>query len=878
MSSQIKIIGAREHNLKDISLSIPKNKLVVFTGVSGSGKSSLAMDTLFVEGQRRYVESLSSYARQFLGMAKKPDVDTIVGLTPAIAINQSAISHNPRSTVGTVTEVYDYLRLLFAKIGHPHCPQCGREITTQTSQKIVEAVFHLIKENYTKGRGIRLMVLSPIVQDKKGEFSKLFENLKRQGYQRVRIDKKVFGLDEEFSLIRTNRHTIEVVVDRLVFEGKNKDFRARLSDSIETALKLSDGLVIICEIKDASFSFPKKPTKMVDHLFSEKYACPICNLSLSEFEPRNFSFNSPHGACEECDGLGVKLRIDPSLVSPWRAERLEWRYRTTISDAVRKKIEELMIIEPCLRCKGTRLKKESLSVTIEAKNIAQVSHFSLKRLFTWVKKLSPSLSEKEKEIARPILAELFKRLSFLNSVGLDYLSLDRSTRTLAVGEAQRIRLASQIGTGLSGVLYILDEPTIGLHPRDTQRLIKTLKKLRDLGNTVLVIEHDRKMIESADWIFDFGPGAGKKGGRIVAYGKLNDIWNNKKSLTGLYLKGKRKVDIKNNQSRTEGKSLRIIGCQEYNLKDIDVSLPLGQFICVTGVSGAGKSTLIQETLYRALKRHFSSSSKKKPGQYRKIEGLENIGRVLLVDQSPIGKTSRSNPATYVSVFTNIRELFSQTREARIRGYSKSYFSFNLPGGRCEECRGQGEIKVEMQFLPDVYVTCESCRGKRFTEETLEVEYKEKNITDILNLTIDEAIEFFEKIPGVLGKLEPLRKIGLGYLQLGQPSPTLSGGEAQRLKLARELVKKSPGNALYLLDEPTVGLHFEDLKKLLVVIRELVNRGNTVIVIEHNPEVIKNADWIIDLGPEGGDEGGKIVAQGRPEEVAQNRESYTGQFL
>lgn len=878
MEKYLKILGAREHNLKDINLKIPKNKLIVFTGVSGSGKSSLAMDTLFVEGQRRYVESLSSYARQFLGMAKKPDIDTIVGLSPSIAIDQSAISHNPRSTVGTVTEVYDYFRLLFAKIGHLHCPLCGREITTQSPEKITKTIAELIGKISVPGRGARLMVLAPLVRDRKGEFRKLFTNLRVKGYQRVRIDNQVFNLDEDLILIKTNKHTIEVVVDRLQIDKKS-EFKSRLKDSLRTALELSDGQVIISEVKDASFSFPEKPTKMVDHLFSQKYACPFCNLSLEKFEPRNFSFNSPHGACEECDGLGVKLRIDTSRVSPWRVERLQRRYRTTTSDAVRKSIEELMIIELCPQCQGARLKKESLSVTIMEKNIAEVSNLSFRNLLVWAKKLPKSLPKKEKEIAQSVLSEIFKRVNFLNSVGLEYLSLDRGTRTLAVGEAQRIRLASQIGSGLSGVLYILDEPTIGLHPRDTKKLIKTLKSLRNLGNTVIVIEHDREMIENADYIFDFGPGAGKNGGRIVAQGTPEEIKNNSKSLTGQYLKKKKEIEVKSESGlRREYNFLKITGCSEYNLANIDASFPLRQLICITGVSGAGKSTLVSETLYRALKRHFSSSYKEKAGEYKELLGTEHLNRVLLVDQSPIGKTPRSNPATYISAFDEIRRLFAQTKEAKIRGFSKSFFSFNVPGGRCEECQGQGEIKEQMQFLPDVYITCDTCAGKRYTQEVLEADYQEKNIADVLDLTIAEALEFFQYIPPIVKKLEALQKIGLDYLQLGQPSPTLSGGEAQRLKLARELVKASANHTLYLLDEPTVGLHFEDLKKLLIVLKQLVNKGNTIIIIEHNPDIIKNADWIIDLGPEGGEKGGRIVAQGKPEDILRNKTSYTGQVL
>lgn len=879
MKEFIEIKGARQHNLKNINLKIPKNKLVVFTGVSGSGKSSLAMDTLFAEGQRRYVESLSSYARQFLGMMDRPDVDGILGLSPAIAITQSAISPNPRSTVGTITEVYDYLRLLFARIGHPHCPKCNREISTQSAPQITKSILGFGRKAQIPKRGTRLLLLAPVVRDRKGEFRELFKNLRSKGFQRVRIDGTIFDLDEDFVLIKTNKHTIDVIVDRLVLEKKvSKETITRITDSVETALRLSDGLIIVSEVLDSSFEFPQKPKKMKDHLFSQKFACPECNISLPPVEPRTFSFNSPYGACPECNGLGKKLRIDPQKVPFWQLPRLEKRYLATKSDYVRQEIEKLMIKEVCPVCQGKRLKKDSLSITVEGRTIANVTALPIKKLFSWLQGLPGVLSEKELEIAQPIFKELNSRVSFLLSVGLDYLTLDREAGSLAAGEAQRIRLASQIGTSLSGVLYILDEPTIGLHQRDNQKLIKTLKELRNLGNTIVVIEHDREMIKNADWVVDFGPGAGKNGGRIVFSGKLKDLVKEKNSLTGRHLAGKEKIEIKGQSFENPSEFLTITGCSEHNLKNIKAFFPLGKLICVTGVSGSGKSTLVHDTLYHALASRFSSAYKEKPGKYQDVLGAEHIGRVLLVDQSPIGRTSRSNPATYISVFTDIRELFTNTPEARVRGYKKGRFSFNVPGGRCEECKGQGEIRIEMQFLPDVYVKCEVCQGKRYNSETLEVEYKGKNIAEVLGLTDEEALEFFKNIPQVVYKLGALRKIGLSYLELGQPSPTLSGGEAQRLKLARELVKKSTGTTLYLLDEPTVGLHFEDLKKLLLVLRELTAQGNTVVIIEHNPDIIKNCDFLIDLGPEGGDEGGWVIAQGTPGEITKVRESYTGRFL
>jgi len=883
MLEKIIIKGARQHNLKNINLEIPKEKLVVFSGVSGSGKSSLAMDTLYAEGQRRYVESLSAYARQFLGILPKPEVDSIEGLSPAIAIDQHGLSHNPRSTVGTVTEIYDYLRVLFARIGHPHCPKCGREVSRQTSIQITQQILEWAKEQFNNSpvKQLRLMILSPVVRDKRGEFSKLFENLRNKGFEQVRVDGRIYDLSEDLVLIKTNRHNIEVVVDKVTLgekQLKEKDFIQRIQDDVEISLDLAAGLVILSKVEDAAFQFPHKPQKMADFLYSSRFACPVCNISLPEIEPRIFSFNSPFGACPECNGLGVKLKIDPSRVSPWRAAELESRYFTTTSDVVREEIEKLMIKEICPTCQGTRLKKESLTVTINNFNIAQVCCWSLEKTFSWINNLENILeSLKEKEIARLIVPQISRRLEFLISVGVEYLTLDRAASTLSAGEGQRIRLASQVGSGLTGVLYILDEPTVGLHPKDVQRLIDTLKKLKDLGNTVVVVEHDLEVIRQANWIVDFGPGAGKEGGEIVARGIPLQIAKNSRSLTGKYLSGKEKIPIfpkKNHFSDW----LIIEGCKTHNLKNIAVKFPLGTLICVTGVSGSGKSSLIIDTLYPALKKVLSEDFKEKQGDFRAIRGTENIRQVLLVDQSPIGRTSRSNPATYIGVFTDIRALFAQTREAKLKGFTLSHFSFNTEGGRCEACQGQGQLRVQMQFLPDVWVNCEECQGKRFKPEVLEVEYKGKNIADVLKLTVKEAKEFFAAIPPIVRKLEVLEKIGLDYLELGQPSPTLSGGESQRLKIARELVKKSEGGTVYLLDEPTTGLHLADLKKLLSVLRELVERRNTVVVIEHNLEVIKQADWIVDLGPEGGEKGGWLLAEGKPEEIVKCPESWTGKYL
>lgn len=878
------IKGAREHNLADITVKIPKNKLVVLSGVSGSGKSSLAMDTLYAEGQRRYVESLSSYARQFLGMMKRPEIDSIEGLSPAIAIDQHGLSHNPRSTVGTVTEIYDYLRVLFARIGHPHCPKCGREISHQTSNSITQQIQNLITQKLGNSRNARYFILSPVIRDKRGEFTQLFLNLQRKGFEQVRIDGQIYPLREVPLLIKTNRHNIEVVVDKInIFRKFDRaESETRILNDVEIALDLSDGLVILTEVKDKDFSFPEKPQEMADILFSRRFVCPSCNLNLPEIEPRLFSFNSPQGACPECNGLGVKLKVDRSRVSPWRAEMLEHQYYTTTSDAIREEIEEFMVKEICSACQGSRLKPEALSITINQKSISQITALPLETFLAWLEKLPQNFgSEKEKEVAEPLIKEIKSRLTFLVAVGVDYLTLDRTAATLSVGEAQRIRLASQIGTGLTGVLYVLDEPTVGLHQRDTQRLIETLKQLRDLGNTVVVVEHDEEVLRAADWIVDFGPGAGKEGGRVIAEGTPSQIMKNPHSLTGKYLSGKKSVlrhSGSNDSLLPTNYYLTLSGCQEHNLKNLTVKFPLRKFVCVTGVSGSGKSTLIHDTLFPALSQALNAYCPDKAGKFESLTGVQQIDQVLLVDQSPVGRTSRSNPATYTGVFTDIRELFAQTEEARMRGFTPSHFSFNVEGGRCEACQGQGFTKVEMQFLPDVWVECEECRGTRFKAEILEVAYKEKNIHQVLRLTVGEALGFFAAFPKIVNKLKVLEKIGLDYLELGQPSPTLSGGESQRLKLARELVKPSRNHTIYLLDEPTTGLHFADVEKLLEVIHELTSRGNTVILIEHNLDMIKNADWVIDLGPEGGEKGGEIVAFGTPEEIAKNQKSWTGKYL
>lgn len=978
----ITITGAREHNLKKINLKIPKNKLIVFTGLSGSGKSSLAFDTLYAEGQRRYVESLSSYARQFLGIMKKPDVDQIEGLSPAISIDQKTTSHNPRSIVGTITEIYDYLRLLYARVGHPHCSECGREISTQSVDQIVDHILdELIKRSSTAPT--RMMILSPVVRDKKGEFNALLENIQKKGYSRTRIDGGAYDFSEDLTLIKTNRHTIEVIIDRLVISKKqlsdNKERRtitSRLSQSVEESLKLSDGFVVASFIKDQSLNFPDNPKKYQDRLFSENLACSHCGISIEELEPRLFSFNSPHGACEVCNGLGSILKIEedkivaPSLslsegaVIPfarmmssdtWWARlirvvvsnlgqdfrktpfsdypdeakkvllhgskevfdvvgenrfgkqttiqqqfegfvtNLERRYHETDSDYIRREIEQFMQREKCSGCQGARLKDEALAVFVDSKNISEITALSIDNTLSWAKKIysEKTLSPKEKTIADSILKEIIARLTFLSSVGLNYLSLNREAATLAGGEAQRIRLASQIGTGLTGVLYILDEPTIGLHQRDNQRLIETLANLRDKGNTVIVVEHDREVMLSADHLVDFGPLAGKNGGQVVSQGTPKKIIGDRRSLTGKYLSRKKEVTSKNRRYKNDKTVLldaddeaisianqpRIVisGATHHNLKAIDVEFPLRTFICITGVSGSGKSTLLHDTLYYHLAKKLAKSIHDKPGAVDNFMAPDEVKKLALIDQSPIGKTPRSNPATYTKIFDYIRKLFANTQDAQLRGYMPGRFSFNVKGGRCEACQGDGQLKIEMQFLPDVYVTCDVCNGDRYNAETLQVLYHDKNISQILHLSIDEAYDFFT-LPILRSKLKTLKDVGLGYLELGQPAPTLSGGEAQRVKLAKELSGRTHEHVVYLLDEPTTGLHFADVQKLLDVLHQLVAHNNTVIVIEHNLDIIKNADWIIDLGPEGGERGGEVVAIGSPEDVAHHQKSYTGKYL
>ncbi len=975
------IKGAQEHNLKNIDLEIPRNKLVVITGLSGSGKSSLAFDTLYAEGQRRYVESLSAYARQFLEQLKKPNVDSIEGLSPAIAIEQRKAGANPRSTVGTITEIYDYLRLFFARIGKPHCPKCGREISPQTAQEITDRILELPKET-------RIQVLAPLVRGRKGEYKKLFEDIQREGYVRVRVNGKVYDLAEVPSLDRYKKHDIEVIVDRLIVK---KGIRSRLADSVETALRLGKGIVTVVvqspkskvqgpesrvQSPKSKVQSPKSPVKSLrshgagkvqeELLFSEHFACVKCGVSFGELSPRMFSFNSPYGACSGCDGLGIRMEVDPDLVvpdrnisiyegaiipwsepittrrhkwkyaaqryysqqletvaehydfnlhTPWKnlkrkekdillygsgddslnfhlerhgmthkfyrpfegiISQLERRYRETSSEYVREEIRnKYMRTRSCPDCEGARLKPESLAVTVGGKSIAEVCALSIKKALEFFSDLR--LSRKEALIGKEVIKEIRERLNFLVNVGLDYLTIDRMSGTLSGGEAERTRLATQIGSGLVGVLYILDEPSIGLHQRDNRRLLNTLKALRDLGNTVLVVEHDAATIRSADHIIDLGPGAGRHGGEVVVTGPLEKVIRCKRSLTGKYLKGELKIEVPKKRRPTKGKYLTVIGAREHNLKNIKVSIPLGVFVCITGVSGSGKSTLIDETLYRALANKFYKS-KERAGEHDRIEGLENIDKVIIITQDPIGRTPRSNPATYTGVFTSIRELFSQIPESKMRGYKPGRFSFNVKGGRCEACQGDGIIKIEMHFLPDVYVPCEVCKGKRFNRETLEIKYKGKNIAEVLDMIAEEALEFFKNIPKIKHKLQTLYDVGLGYIKLGQSATTLSGGEAQRVKLATELSKRSTGKTFYILDEPTTGLHFADIQRLLDVLNRLVDMGNTVLVIEHHPDVIKTPDYIIDLGPEGGEEGGFIVASGTPEEIAKKKRSYTGQLL
>jgi excinuclease ABC subunit A len=935
-SERIVISGAREHNLKDVDVELPRDALIVITGLSGSGKSSLAFDTIYAEGQRRYVESLSSYARQFLGLMEKPDVDSIEGLSPAISIDQKTTSRNPRSTVGTVTEIYDYLRLLWARIGVPYCPECGEEITGQTQEQIVDRLM-------TLAEGTKFMVMAPVVRGRKGEYGKLMEQLRLEGYSRVKVNGELRRLDEEIVLDKKFKHDISVVVDRLVMKG---ELRRRLSESVEAAAGLAAGLIEV-EIVDGEEAGETL-------LFSEQFACLNCGTSIPELEPRIFSFNSPHGACERCHGLGFQRVIDPDLVvpdptlslaegalqpwnrgitaywkrliaavaeaydvdadKPWsqlkKAEKetflygtgeerhlvtytnrfgrrrsykvrfegivnnLQRRYEETDSETNRERIEGYMAEQPCPQCHGARLRPESLAVKVGGLSIAEYTELSAQAASSWIGELE--MTETERAIARLIVREISERLSFLENVGIGYLSLARSARTLSGGEAQRIRLATQIGSHLVGVMYVLDEPSIGLHQRDNEKLIATLDRLRDLGNTVIVVEHDEGTMRAADHLVDLGPGAGEHGGHVIAAGTPQEVTKDPASLTGQYLAGKRRIEVPTERREPQG-ALLVRGAREHNLKDVDVTVPLGVFCCVTGVSGSGKSTLVNETLHHAVANRLHQA-KLRPGAHDGVDGLSQIDKIINIDQSPIGRTPRSNPATYTGVFDHIRQLFTQTQEARARGYKPGRFSFNVKGGRCEVCKGDGQIKIEMHFLPDVYVPCEQCHGKRYNRETLEVRFKGKNIADVLEMSVEEAVEFFENVPKIARRLRTLHDVGLDYIRLGQPATTLSGGEAQRVKLATELSKVATGDTLYILDEPTTGLHFADVQRLLDVLGRLVDAGNTVVVIEHNLDVIKTADRLIDLGPEGGEAGGEIVASGTPEEVAAVEGSYTGRFL
>ena len=949
---KIVIRGAREHNLKGIDLEIPRDRLVVVTGISGSGKSSLAFDTIYAEGQRRYVESLSAYARQFLGQMEKPDVDLIDGLSPAISIDQKGSSRNPRSTVGTITEIWDHLRLLYARAGTPHCPKCDRPISRVSLDHIVDEILQLPD-------GTRLLVLGPVLRDRKGEGETFFHAARKAGFSRVRVNGTLYDLDDAPKLDKKKRHSIEVVVDRFIVrrpvDEKGKPLppedRSRLSDSVETALKLGEGLVII----SSAAAEGSKPT-FEERLFSEKLGCPYDGTVMDDLEPRSFSFNSPHGACPECTGLGFRLEVDPERVIdpeksvlegglvPWsrspegswylkvvtaamkakkwnpktpigelpataqeyllNAERedrftvtyenasyrntykaafegiianLERRHRETDSELVRVEIERYMVSRPCPECKGRRLKPEMLAVRVAEKNIAEVAAMPIGELTTWINALTPLLGERERTIAKAIVKEIAERAGFLVDVGLDYLTVDRTATTLSGGEAQRIRLATQIGSRLVGVLYILDEPSIGLHQRDNARLITTLLRLRDLGNTVLVVEHDEETIRTADWIVDIGPGAGELGGKVVVNGTLKALTDAKESITGAFIRGDRAVKIPKTRRKGSGKSIVVKGAREHNLKGLDVEFPLGRFIAVTGVSGSGKSTLVTDILQKAIARKLHGA-KERPGAHERVTGLDQIDKAIEIDQSPIGRTPRSNPATYVGLFTPIRELFAATQEARLRGYSAGRFSFNVKGGRCETCAGDGILQIEMQFLPDVYVPCETCRGKRYNREALDVTWKGMTIADVLELQVEDALERFDAIPAIRNRLKTLTEVGLGYLRLGQPATTLSGGEAQRIKLATELARRSTGRTAYILDEPTTGLHFADVERLLEVLHRLVDGGNSVIVIEHNLDVIKTADWVIDLGPDGGDRGGELIAEGTPEQVAKVKASHTGRYL
>ncbi|XZH51724.1 excinuclease ABC subunit UvrA [Clostridium perfringens] len=935
MKDKIIVKGAKVHNLKNVSLEIPRDKLIVFTGLSGSGKSSLAFDTIYAEGQRRYVESLSSYARQFLGQMDKPDVESIEGLSPAISIDQKTTSRNPRSTVGTVTEIYDYLRLLYARVGVPHCPKCGKEITQQSVDQIVDQIMELPERS-------KIMILAPIIRGRKGTHEKVLENIKKQGFVRARIDGEIYDLTEdEIKLEKNIKHNIEAVVDRIIVKD---GIEGRLTDSIETSLKMAEGLVLVNIIGEE------------DRLYSEHFACADCGISIDELAPRMFSFNSPFGKCERCDGLGTLMEIDEDLIVPnkdlsirggaistWGDSRMKeesWtycvlkalmekynfdldtpykdlpkkvqevlmygepeklkvtytkenvtsvynhsfegeinnlrrRYMETNSDTMKAEIEKYMSDNPCPKCKGARLKPEALAVTVGGKNIFEFTSMAIREELDFINSIN--FSEKDKIISSQIIKEIQSRLSFLINVGLDYLDLARKAGTLSGGEAQRIRLATQIGSQLMGVLYILDEPSIGLHQRDNDRLISTLKQLRDVGNTLIVVEHDEDTMREADYIVDIGPGAGEHGGEIVASGTLDEIMGNENSLTGKYLTGAKKVELPEERRKGNGNFITVKGAKENNLKNVTAKFPLGTLTMVTGVSGSGKSTLVNEILYKGLNK-IVNKAKDLPGKFKEITGYENIDKIIDIDQSPIGRTPRSNPATYTGTFDIIRELFSQTQEAKMRGYKPGRFSFNVKGGRCEACSGDGIIKIEMQFLSDVYVPCEVCKGKRYNRETLEVKYKGKNIADVLNMTVEEALEFFENIPRIKNKLQTLMDVGLGYIRLGQPSTQLSGGEAQRIKLAYELSKRSTGKTLYILDEPTTGLHIHDVNRLVKILQRLVDGGNTVIVIEHNLDMIKCADYIVDLGPEGGDKGGTIIATGTPEKIAEAKESYTGKYL
>ena len=951
----IRVVGARQHNLKNITVEIPRDKLVVITGLSGSGKSSLAFDTIFAEGQRRYVESLSAYARQFLGQMNKPDVDSIEGLSPSVSIDQKATSRNPRSTVGTVTEIYDYLRLLFARVGVPHCAICGREVVKQSAQEIVELVDLLPEDS-------RLLILAPLVKGRKGTYQAVFEEIRKAGFLRVRVDGTVYNLDEEITLDRYKIHTIEAVIDRLVLhkpadEKEAREARSRLTDSIETALKVGEGYITLHNLSE-------EPPK--DYMFSEFLACPEHGVSLTEIEPRTFSFNTPYGACPECQGLGSKLEVDPDLLIPnknlslkkgaiialeWSSGRgkdqggyywqmleavadhydidleapvknlpkekldvvlygtgeeeiqvnfygrndrrslirtsfegvvsnLERRFRETQSEYIRRKIMEYMSEQVCPVCHGTRLRAEAMAVTVADNNIIEVTGWPVVKSLDWVRRLAgveTPLNTRQKAIADRVLKEIESRLGFLVNVGLDYLSLQRSASTLSGGEAQRIRLATQVGSQLMGVLYVLDEPSIGLHPRDNNRLLDTLKGLRDLGNTVLVVEHDEETILAADWVVDLGPRAGEHGGELVAEGPVEEIIASPGSLTGAYLSRRIQVPVPTKRRKGNGKHLRIVGAKANNLKNLDVNIPLGKLVCITGVSGSGKSTLMIDVLYQALSRDLNGA-RAQPGEYERIEGIEDLDKVINIDQSPIGRTPRSNPSTYTGMFDEIRKLFTELPESKMRGYKPGRFSFNVHGGRCEACQGQGQLKIEMQFLPDVYVPCDVCHGSRFNRETLQVKFKGLSIADVLDQTVDGAIEWFSAFSKIISRLKTLEDVGLGYVKIGQPAPTLSGGEAQRVKLSKELSRRATGKTLYVLDEPSVGLHAADVHKLIEVLQRLVDSGNTVLIIEHNLDIVKVADYIIDLGPEGGDRGGQLIACGTPEEICEAAESYTGDFL